>query len=93
MSREDLSRAAGEHGRMARMKGNGRPGIFARLVYWITRLKMGRVVEPIRLHAHSMPALFGMSVMQTSQTSASELPATLKLLAHIRIANKIDCPF
>lgn len=78
---------------MARIQGKRGGGLYARLAYWVSRLTLGRVIEPLRIHAHSAPALWGMTQMQASQKAAKRLDPRLKLLAQVRVAQLVDCPF
>lgn len=78
---------------MPRIEGERGGGIYARFVFWVSKLTLGRVVEPLRIHALSRPALWGMTQMQASQKAAKRLDPKLKLLAQIRVAQLVDCPF
>ncbi len=79
---------------MARLEGVDRPGLsFARLVFFMVRRKIGRVVRPIRLHALSPRNLRGYAMMEGAQESANGVPRQLKKLAQVRVATRVGCPF
>ena len=78
---------------MARIDGPRRPGVIARLAYWHSRRKLGRVVTPVKIHAHHPRLLRGVGAMHMAQEAARSVPAALKSLACIRAAMRIGCPF
>ncbi len=78
---------------MSRIEGKKGGSLYARLVFWVSQRTLGRVIEPLRIHAHSPGALWGMTQMQASQKAAKGLDPRLKLLAQLRVAQMVDCPF
>jgi hypothetical protein len=80
---------------MARIEGvdGRRAGVFVRVAYWFCRRKVGRVVEPVRLHAHHPRLLRGLAGMEMAQEAARAVDPLLKTLAQIRVAGRIGCPF
>jgi hypothetical protein len=66
---------------------------FTKLVFALSRRRFGRVLLPLRLHAHSLPRLAGMGVMMGAQKSYSQLSAQLSLLAQTRVAALVGCDF
>jgi hypothetical protein len=80
---------------MARIQGveerNAR--LFVRLAYWLTRRKIGRVVEPIKITAHHPRLLRALAGMEMGQQAARSVPADLKALASIKAAMLVGCPF
>jgi hypothetical protein len=68
-------------------------GLLARLAFWISRRKTGKVVAPVRIHALRTPILYGYGQMELAQERANQVPAQLKSLGQIRIALRIGCPF
>ncbi|MGE0492184.1 MAG: hypothetical protein AB7S38_23435 [Vulcanimicrobiota bacterium] len=79
---------------MARMQGLTRGGgLLARISFLFTHWRMGKVVTPLRIHALSTGVLWGMTQMQTGQELASKLSRRLKLLAQLRVAWLVGCPF
>ncbi|HEX9636209.1 MAG TPA: hypothetical protein VGB99_01650 [Acidobacteriota bacterium] len=68
-------------------------GLLARLAFWATKRKVGKVVVPVRIHALHSALLFGYGQMELAQEKAGKLPAAIKSLAQIRVALRIGCPF
>ena len=68
-------------------------GLLARVVYALTRRKVGRVVMPVRITAHHPQILWGYGQMEQSLLSSRKLDASLKDLATLRVATLIGCPF
>jgi hypothetical protein len=74
-------------------------GWFTRLVYWLMRRKLrkltgkARLIEPITVAAHH-PRLFrAIGQMEGGLAAAQTVPDELKLLASLRVATLIGCPF
>lgn len=80
---------------MARIEGvdGKRAGPLVRLAYWFCKRKVGRVVEPIRIHAHHTRLLRGLASMEMAQEAARAVDPLVKALAQIRVATRIGCPF
>ena len=80
---------------MARIEGvsDRDAGLVARLAFWFSRRKFGRVLEPIRLHAQHPRLLRGLGHMEMAQQAASTLDASLKELLNIKVAMGVGCPF
>jgi hypothetical protein len=72
------------------VKGGSLP---ARLAFFVSRRKAGRVIEPVRIHALHTRLLLGYGQMEMAQQKSGAVPATVKSLAEIRIAMRIGCPF
>ncbi len=68
-------------------------GLFTRIVYALTRRKIGRVVMPVQLVAHHSKLLWGYGQMEQSFASSHLVDAALKDLAQLRVATLIGCPF
>ena len=68
-------------------------GLFSRIVYALTRRKLGRVVTPVRIVAHHPQILWGYGQMEQSLLSSHRLDEALKNLATLRVATLIGCPF
>ena len=68
-------------------------GLVARLAYWATKRKVGRVVMPVKIHAHHPRLLRGLGHMEMAQEAAKALDPAVKMLASIRVAMRIGCPF
>jgi hypothetical protein len=67
--------------------------LFARIVYALTKRKLGRVVMPVRLTAHHPQILWGYGQMEQSLLSSHQLDDALKELASLRVATLVGCPF
>jgi hypothetical protein len=68
-------------------------GLFTRLVYAITKRKVGRVVIPVQIVAHHAQLLWGYGQMEQSLASSRLVGAAVKDLAQLRVATLVGCPF
>ncbi len=68
-------------------------GLFTRIVYAMTKRKLGRVVEPVKITAHHSKILWGMGQMEQSLAGSTKVDAGLKHLAEVRVATLVGCPF
>jgi hypothetical protein len=86
---------------MARMDGlePHQAGWYMRFVYWLVRCSVGkitgssRLVEPVKVTAHHPRLLKAYGQMEMGQEAATSVPASLKVLASIKAATLIGCPF
>jgi hypothetical protein len=78
---------------MARISGPARPGLYARLAYWFTRRKLGRVVEPVKIMAHHSRVLGAVAGFEMKFARANLVDPRVKELAQIEAARQIGCPF
>ena len=86
---------------MAHMKGvePAEAGWFTRLVYWFVRRRFGkltgksRLIEAVKVAAHHPRLLRAMGQMEAGLEAAHSVPGELKLLASLRAAMLIGCPF
>ena len=67
--------------------------LFAGLVYWLTRRRLGRVIMPVQVTAHHSKIFWGYIQMEQSQMSSKLVDAKLKGLAELRVATLVGCPF
>ena len=67
--------------------------LFVRIVYSLTRRKVGRVVMPVQVTAHHSNILWGYGQMEQSFASSKLVDAKLKGLAQLRVATLVGCPF
>ena len=67
--------------------------LFTRIVYSLTKRKLGRVVMPVQVTAHHPAILWGYGQMEQSLLSSHRLEAALKELATLRVATLVGCPF
>jgi hypothetical protein len=68
-------------------------GLFTRIVYALTKRKLGRVVMPVQVTAYHPAILWGYGQMEQSLLSSHRVDATLKELATLRVATLVGCPF
>jgi hypothetical protein len=68
-------------------------GLLTRIVYAMTKRKLGRVVMPVRIVAHHSKILWGYGQMEQSLVGSRLLDAGLKDLAQLRVATLVGCPF
>jgi 4-carboxymuconolactone decarboxylase len=74
-------------------------GWLTRLVYSFVRRKFGKLtgkhqlIEPVKVAAHYPRLLRAMGQMESGMEAARSVPAALKLLASLRAAMLIGCPF
>jgi hypothetical protein len=79
---------------MARIEGVTRGGsLWARLAFFLTRRKVGRVVRPVQIQALHPCLLWGTGQMELALEKATLVSAILKALASVRAATLIGCPF
>jgi hypothetical protein len=68
-------------------------GLFTRIVYALTKRKLGRVVLPVQVTAHHPHILWGYGQMEQSLLSSHRMEMGLKDLAMLRVATLVGCPF
>lgn len=78
--------------RLEALRGE-KPGLFARLVQFIARRKMGRVPEPLRVLQRNAALMAGVGAFETALERASLVPSRTKSLAELSVALQIGCPF
>ena len=80
---------------MARIQGleAKEAGIIARIGYWIAKRKVGKVPIPITITAHHPRLLRAYGAMEMGQEAAKSVDFPLKMLAQIKVAMRIGCPF
>ena len=67
--------------------------LFTRIVYALTKRKLGHVVVPVQITAHHPRILWGYGQMEQSLSTSSLVDSVLKHLAEIRVATLVGCPF
>jgi 4-carboxymuconolactone decarboxylase len=67
--------------------------LFTRLVYWMTKRQIGRVIQPLKVTAHQGRLLWASGQMELAQLKMHSVDHTLKALAEIKVATLIGCPF
>ncbi len=79
---------------MSRITGVSRGGsILARVAFFFSRRKVGRVIQPVRVHALHSRLLLGYGHMEMAQEKADKVPGMVKSLAQVRVAMRVGCPF
>ncbi len=79
---------------MARIDGVTRGGsLLARIAFFMTRRRLGKVIRPIRIHALHGRLLYGLAQMELAQEKLHTVPTVVKSLAQLRTAMVIGCPF
>jgi hypothetical protein len=80
---------------MARIDGleSSQAGLVARFVYWVTKRKFGRVMLPVKINAHHPRLLRAMGAMEMGQQAARSVDPVIKMLAQVKVAMMIGCPF
>jgi len=68
-------------------------GLFTRIVYALSKRKLGRVVAPVQVTAHHPQILWGYGQMEQSLLSSHRVDSALKELATLRVATLVGCPF
>jgi len=79
---------------MARIEGVTKGGsLLARVAFFFSRRKVGRVVKPVQIHALHTRILLGYGQMEMAQEKARRVPSVVKALAQVQVARRIGCPF
>ena len=68
-------------------------GLLTRIVYALTKRKLGRVVTPVTVTAHHPQILWGYGQMEQSLVSSRRVDGLLKDLVTLRTATLVGCPF
>src|SRR5258708_33182792 len=68
-------------------------GLLTRIVYGLTKRKLGRLDMPVRIAAHHSKILWGYGQMEQSLLGIQLVDAGLKDLAQLRVATLEGCPF
>ena len=68
-------------------------GMFTRIVYAMTKRKVGRVVKPVQIVAHHSKLLWGYGHMEQALLGSHCVDEALKNLGELRVATLVGCPF
>jgi hypothetical protein len=68
-------------------------GWFTRIVYTLTKRKLGRIVTPVQITAHHSRLLWGYGQMEQALLGSNRVDSNLKDLASLRVATLVGCPF
>lgn len=66
---------------------------FVRVVYALTRRKLGRMVEPVSIAAHHPQLLLGMAGFEAALGRSHSVDPRLKALAELQASAHVGCPF
>ncbi|HTS49621.1 MAG TPA: hypothetical protein VMH05_16830 [Bryobacteraceae bacterium] len=80
---------------MARIRGleAGETNPLTRFLYWMTKRKLGRVIEAVKITAHQPRLVLASGQMEMGQQAVHSVEPKLKALAEIKAALMIGCPF
>ena len=80
---------------MARIEGvpDGQAGPLVRFAYWFSRRRFGKVPAPLTVVAHHPWLSRGYGVFEFALERSHLVGGRLKLLAEIKAATLIGCPF
>jgi hypothetical protein len=83
-----------EHVSSSRTGGVERaPTLFTRIIFFLTKRRLGMVPVPARIMALQPPLLRGGAFMEQAQEAATIVPIRLKKLAQMLTASRVGCPF
>ena len=68
------------------------PSLFARMAYFVSQRRYGKVVTPLKVYARHTPTLLASGALELT-LDQSKLPADLVHLVQLRAAMRIGCPF
>lgn len=71
----------------------GKAGLFGRFVYWFSRRRFGKVMEPLTVMAHHPGLLKGYTVSEMMLDRLDRVDERLKALAQIKVAAIVGCEF
>ena len=80
---------------MMRIEGVARQkaGMLARLTYWVSARRFGKVADSLTVMAHEAWVLFATAMYEVGSERATAVEPRLKALAQIKAATLIGCPF
>lgn len=78
--------------RLAELRA-GRPGLLGRIAYFFARRKVGHVPEPLKVLHRNPAVLAAVGGFEMAMEQAGQVPHRLKVLAQIRAAMQVGCPF
>ncbi len=68
-------------------------GLMSQAVYWMSRRRLGKVVEPLMVTARHPRLLRAYIHMELGQEAAKSVNKQLKDLCQIKVAMMVGCPF
>ena len=80
---------------MARIEGvpDKQAGLLVRFVYWLSRRRFGKVATPLGVAAHHRWIFQAYGAYEFALDRARLVNARLKVLAQVKAAALIGCPF
>ena len=80
---------------MARIEGlpSNKAGLITRFFYFMTKRRLGKMIEPITVAAHHPRLLRAYVSMELGQAAAKSLDNSLKALVGVKAAMRVGCPF
>ena len=80
---------------MSRIQGvsNKDASFIARIAFWLTKRKWGKVLTPVRIAAHRPRILRAVGSMEGAQDRLKHIEPSLKMLLYTFVATKVGCPF
>ena len=69
------------------------PSLFSRIIFFLTKRRLGKVPVPARIMALQPPLLRGGAFMEQAQEAATLVPLRYKKLAQMLTASRVGCPF
>ena len=80
---------------MARIRGvePNEAGLFTRFLFWMIKRKVGRLILASKITAHQPRLLRANGEMEMGQRAMKTVEAKLKMLAELKVATLIGCPF
>ncbi len=77
---------------MTRLRARSKKGnVIVRLSYWISRIRTGKVAEPVAVRAHHPWVMMSYGTYELMFDRARRLDQTLAHLAATRVAGLIGC--
>ncbi len=80
---------------MSRVEGvsDAQAGVIQRLFFGASTRKIGAVIEPLRLMAHSSAVMWAAGLFETAFQRARAVEPALKDLASLKVSSLVGCPF
>ena len=73
--------------------GDDQAGLWAKLIFWRVRRRLGRIPLSSRIHARDPKLLLLNSEMSRHLAAPGKVPTKLKELAQLKVAAMVGCPF
>jgi hypothetical protein len=71
----------------------GSGGLLVKVAYWFSLRWFGKIVDPVKVMCHHLWVLLGSVAFEIAFGRAKEIDTRLKLLAQIKVAAMIGCPW